>query len=171
MLMDVNKINTFRLKIKYPDGSEIEIEGTKEFIDEEKTKLLEILGKKEPDITEKTFKDTILNIIDFKSDIAYIKTRNPDLDIQSASLILILSYCTIQDIEKVSAIKLSKSLKISGYSPKRLDRILISMIKEKTIISYGTKRNREYSLTEKGRTKAIIKLKNLSKLTKLNNQF
>lgn len=163
MSMDVNKINNYKLRIRYPDGSEIELEGTKEFIDEEKTKILEILGKKEPEITEKTFKDTILNIIDFKSDIAYIKTRNPDVDVQSAALILMLSYCTIQEREKVSAIKLSKSLKLSGYNPKRLDRTLISMIKEKTLISYGTKRNREYLLTEKGRTKAIIKLKNLSK--------
>ncbi|MEF3279466.1 MAG: hypothetical protein K6357_00645 [Elusimicrobiota bacterium] len=160
--MDVNNYNKYRIKLRYPDGLEFEVEGTKEFVVEQKNEILSLAGRIKDAKKRDNISETISKIIDFKSNIPYIKIRLPELDQEMAFLIILCGYKLLQNLSEVSAISLSKALKLSGYSPKRLDRIARELIKDKSIDSYGSKRSRSYSITERGLTKAAIKLFNIS---------
>jgi hypothetical protein len=159
-------VDNFRLRFKYPDGIEFEIEGSKDFIAEQKSELLSLISSKATANNNKkmakTMEKTLLELIDFKNNIPYIKKRLPELDTGMAILILLLSYRTVQKIDDIKAINLSKSLKLSGYNPKRIDRVISPMINDLTVTAYGTRRNRTYSISEKGTTKATVKLFNLN---------
>ena len=160
--------NNYRIKIKYPTGFEIEIEGSKDFVLNQKNEILnnEILNKLK--ISEKTSKEittrkeSIKKLMDIKNNIPYLKLRIPELDIQSVALIVLTAYKDLFSQESVSAITLSKSLKLSGYITKRLDRIMLNLIKENEVISIGSKRKRFYSLTDKGLALATVKIHNIT---------
>jgi hypothetical protein len=158
--------NNCRIKIKYPNGFEIEIEGSKEFVLNQKKQILtETImsqdSKKEPE----NRKNSIKKLIDIKNDIPYIKIRSPDIDIQSAILIILTAYKDLFNQSSINAIKLSKSIRLSGYILKRIDRTVINLIKENKIESFGTKRKRTYSITDKGLAAATIKIYNLTEKT------
>jgi hypothetical protein len=160
----MNDNNNCRIKIKYPNGFEIEIEGSKDFVLKQKNELLSEASLSKEENLEKilTRKKSIEKLIDIQNNIPYIKIRVPDLDIQLATLILLTAYKDLYNEDSVSAITLSKSLKLSGYIPKRIDRALTGLIKEKKIISIGTKRKRIYKITDKGLTTSSIKIHNLT---------
>ena|GEM_PF-3699240 len=164
MSMSVDNNNKYRIKIRYPEGTELEIEGSEKFIIEQKKEILKEFGKMPNTITEtQDLEKSMRKIIDFKDNMPYIKTRFLDLDIKMAILIILTAYKVIQKIFSISAIELSKSIKISGYAPKRIDREAISLIKDSSIRAEGTKRNRKYTLTDIGFTKASVKIFNIEK--------
>lgn len=166
MYMNVNNYpEKYRIKIKYPDGFEIEIEGNRDFIKEYEEKILNRTHSESANITElKSQKREYLysRIIDFKNNIPYIKLKIPELDIQMAILIILTSNRIFHKSDITSALNLSKSLKLSGYNPKRIDRYINNLIKNKDVEAYGTKRNRAYSITDKGDSKATIKVLNIT---------
>ena len=67
------------------------------------------------------------------------------------------------DGQEISALTLSKAVKVSGYAPERLDRVLVKAIKEGLILASGTKRNRAYQITDKGLEIAWLKAAKLAK--------
>lgn len=165
MNMGVDKnVENCRIKLRYPDGIELEIEGPKEFVIEQKKELIyEIRPEINKKLTEKPKKleDSLGKIMDFKQNIPYIKLRLTDLDTKMAILIILTAFKKTQNINSVTAITLSKALRLSGYQPKRIDREIAPLIKDKTIIARGTKRTREYAITEKGLTKSAVKIFNI----------
>ena len=157
--------NNCRIKIKYPDGFEIEIEGSKDFVLNQKNELINRITtsqKSNNDELNITRKESLKKLIDIKNNIPYIKLRIPELDTQLAALIILTAYYDLFNQENISAINLSKSLKLSGYIPKRLDRLLLNLIREKKIVSIGSKRKRVYKITDKGLTTSTIKIHNLT---------
>lgn len=88
----------------------------------------------------------------------HIILRRKDKTISSAmaALIILGAAQILTNTPKMSALELSRSLKLSGYlkENERLDRILTPEIRLSCLVYDGSKRNREYMLTQIGMAKA-----------------
>lgn len=157
--------NRLRLRIKYPSGAEFEAEGSEVFIMEQKKAFEEILYKDRkneqqikkypPDIEKENIWQKVVSYKD--SNIPYIPLKIQGMKANSAALIIIAALKIMKNIEEISAIKLSKALKLSGFSPKRLDRELSYELKTGMLSALGTKRNRVYKINPKGIEEAYLK--------------
>ena len=85
-----------------------------------------------------------------------IRRKDKSLNAALAALIILGSAKMLRNSSKMSALELSKSMKLSGYlkDNERLDRVLSAEIKEGAIVYEGSKRNRDYIITQSGTAKA-----------------
>jgi len=85
-----------------------------------------------------------------------LRRKVRDLKPGIAALITLAAAKMLAGITKMSALELSKSLKMSGYlkPTERLDRIIAPEIKAGTLFFEGSKRNREYMISQTGTAKA-----------------
>ena len=85
-----------------------------------------------------------------------LRRKVKDLKPNLAALITLAAAKMLAGIKKMSALELSKSLKMSGYlkPTERLDRVIASEIKAGTLFFEGSKRNREYMISQTGTAKA-----------------
>lgn len=85
-----------------------------------------------------------------------LRRKVKDLKPNLAALITLAAAKMIGGITKMSALELSKSLRLSGYlkGDERLDRILAPEIKAGTLFFEGSKRKREYIISQTGTAKA-----------------
>ena len=184
--------NHIRLRIKTPAGAEFEAEGPEDFIISEKEDFLQKFTKEEPNseqqkqgnspqnlppnlvqkensqwinITENNWK-AITQIT--QDDILFLKIKPFNLKADEAALIILASEKQLRNNTEISAINLSKSIKLSGFNPNRIDRLLLKYIKSELITAAGTKRNRSYIITKKGLEKAGIQVYNITKTTGQN---
>lgn len=86
-----------------------------------------------------------------------MRRKDKNIKSSSAALIILGAAKVLKNQDGLSALELSKSLKLSGYlkGDTRLDRAISAEIKEAYIIFEGSKRNRLYRLTQKGLAKAF----------------
>lgn len=85
-----------------------------------------------------------------------LRRKIKDLKPGIAALITLAAAKMLAGITKMTALELSKSLRMSGYlkGGERLDRILTAEIKAGTLFFEGSKRNREYIISQTGTAKA-----------------
>ena len=85
-----------------------------------------------------------------------LRRKVRDLKPGIAALITLAAAKMLAGITKMSALELSKSLKMSGYlkPTERLDRIIAPEIKAGTLFFEGSKRRREYMISQTGTAKA-----------------
>ena len=85
-----------------------------------------------------------------------LRRKVKDLKPGIAALITLAAAKMLAGITKMTALELSKSLKMSGYlkPTERLDRIIAPEIKAGTLFFEGTKRRREYMISQTGTAKA-----------------
>ncbi len=85
-----------------------------------------------------------------------LRRKVKDLKPGIAALITLAAAKMLAGITKMTALELSKSLRMSGYlkGGERLDRILTAEIKAGTLFFEGSKRNREYIISQTGTAKA-----------------
>lgn len=85
-----------------------------------------------------------------------IRRKDKSLTAADAALIILGAAKIFRNASKMSALELSKSLKLSGYlkGNERLDRILAPEIKDSRLVYEGSKRNRDYMITQSGTAKA-----------------
>lgn len=164
-------MDKYKLRLKHPSGAEFEAEGPEEFILSEKRKFL---NKFEADSDNKeilkppantrgkthTFWETI---VENRDNLYILKAKSPKIRAIEAALIIISADQANGQNGKISAINLSKSLRISGYEPERLDRLLSKKLKLGEIIASGSKRNRLYKLNQKGIQNAYQAIQKLKK--------
>ena len=162
----------YKLRIKHPSGAEFEAEGSEDFVLSEKHEFFSKLPNHEPadkqPIAISPDKANVhafwQKIVENKDNNLYIlKAKSPEISPVEASMIIISSSQASGQAGKISAISLSKSLKISGYEPERLDRLLSKKIKQGEIIASGSKRNRLYKLTQAGSQSAYLAIQKLKK--------
>ncbi len=91
----------------------------------------------------------------FKQNILVLTIKSPEIAKSQAPLLIIAAAQNLGSLREYPAIRLSKSMKASGYLPERLDRLLIQSIKEGRITASGMKRNRSYRLTPRGLAEAF----------------
>lgn len=78
------------------------------------------------------------------------------LTAQEAALLLLAGARVLLKKPSYAALHLSKSMRKSGYSEGRLDRLLLQDIKNGHLTSDGSKRSRSYRLTNEGFAKAYV---------------
>ena len=85
-----------------------------------------------------------------------IRRKIKDLKPNLAALITLAAAKMLAGVTKMTALELSKSMRLSGYlkGDERLDRILAPEIKAGTMFFEGSKRNREYMISNTGTAKA-----------------
>lgn len=86
-----------------------------------------------------------------------IRRKDKNIKPQGAALIILGAAKVLKEGAQMTALELSKSMKLSGYlkENERLDRVLGPEIKESCIMYEGSKRNRVYRITQKGMAKAF----------------
>lgn len=151
---------------------EFEAEGDKEFIENQKQEFFSLSSgsKKEfkklqdlsaKDLQEYTYKleeRTIAKmwqkLTDTKNGYAILYQKHKMA--QNSALLILGASKYLLNKNELSALMLSKCLKKSGHITSRLDRVLNDYIEDNIIVSKGTKRNRRYSLSQKGFAKALV---------------
>ncbi|MCG2725613.1 MAG: hypothetical protein L6420_05030 [Elusimicrobia bacterium] len=163
-------MDKYRLRIKHPSGAEFEAEGSEDFIASEKHDFLSKFDRQsshrqslESSLKEDKSHAFWQNIVESRDNLYILKAKSPEISPIEASLIIISASQATGQNDKISAINLSKSLKISGYEPERLDRLLSKKIKQGEIIASGSKRNRLYKLNQKGIQNAYMAIQKLKK--------
>ncbi len=158
-----------RLRLKLPDGSEFEAEGSQEFVRAERLEFLSNpkppaaaqIGR--PDSQEPTIAWEA--IIERKGHNAYLRAKLPaDRPQKDACLVLMAASGKLLHQPKPTAAQLAKWLRISGYPVQRMDRALQEAIAQGEILSSGSRRARRYELTGPGRIKAYLLAHQLSTL-------
>lgn len=178
--MDDNKDN-YKLRIKHPSGAEFEAVGPENFILEQKKDFIVRFGSAAaPEAETETghapiplegLKRNVWDeIIDFKEGVPFIPLKTPELKTGLACLIIMAGFRALKKEESISAIKLSRAIKLSGFNPKRLDREISKEMREGAVSAFGTRRNRTYRINQKGVEEAYLKtLKILKKANEDRN--
>ncbi|MEW5951403.1 MAG: hypothetical protein GX447_08620 [Elusimicrobia bacterium] len=174
MSVNNNDNKKAKLRIKLPPGAEFEAEGSEDFVLNQKEAFLQAIREpfSQANNTENQNaglsiipQETALNeaksiwqaVVSFDKDIPYIIKKTSSLKPYEAALILMAAQRAVKNIEELSAINLSKGLKLSGLKAERIDRELSSLIKENKISAFGFKRSRSYKINQKGIQDAYLK--------------
>lgn len=158
-------IESKRLRLRFPDGSEFEAAGSDEFIHEHLNKFIE--RRSAPlEIKESRANAEIQNnepqilwdeiIESGKKDILLRAKLGRPGDKKEACLILIAASHQLLGNPKPSAIELARWLRKSGYPLLRIDRILQDAATQGEILASGSRRSRRYELSPKGKIKALL---------------
>lgn len=101
-----------------------------------------------------------------------IRRKDKNLKPSAAALIILGAAKVLKNNPSLSALELSKSLKLSGYlKDSRLDRAIATEVKDSAIVFEGSKRNRFYSLTQKGLAKAFTTAEKILLAEDKQNRF
>lgn len=153
-----------RIRLRLPDGTELEAEGSPEFVRQESRELLEGLRKSppktpsadapevfgQPNIAWDSITETHGRNIQLRAKLAAAKSE------KDACLVLLAASQKILNQPKPTATQLAKWLRSSGYPIIRMDRALQDGVTQGEILSSGSRRARRYELTAPGRLKAFI---------------
>ena len=156
----------YKLRIKHPSGAEFEAEGPAEFIQTEKEGFLNRLtptSGEQPKHHEAAQDGSVWSALaEAKNGLLILRNKHPNLKAGDAALLLLAAEMQLNGRESVSAIALSTAIKISGYVPERIDRLLTKANREGLVKASGTKRNRAYQITDKGRERAWLEARKLT---------
>ncbi len=154
---------TCRLKLRLPNGAEMEAEGGAEFVAGERREFAAMLsprtdgsgpasadaagGPLEPpweDITE-----TRAGNIQLRAKLGGDKTE------RDACIVLIAASRSLLRTPKPTAAQIARWLRMSGYPISRVDRTISAAISKGEILASGSRRARRYELSGPGLAKAF----------------
>jgi hypothetical protein len=153
-----------KLRLRLQNGMEFEVEGNREFVQSQREAFL-IMAKQA--VLEKNGTDHAQNgkknqetplfdwaeLVESKNGVIYLRTKSPDIGAAETALLILAAWAQSGN-RSMDALKLAKSIKKSGFSRGRLDRILNEDIRQARIIPAGTKRARHYRLSQEGLARA-----------------
>lgn len=159
-----------KLRIKFSDGTELEAEGTPEFIASERREFLGGLqSPRRPSTTaplkpgrdiEPAWRDLIegrgAGVIQLRAKLGGGRSE------MEACLILIAASRKLLRQPKPTAAQLARWLRASGYPIKRVDRVIQRAIDRGDILASGSRRGRRYELSGPGLAKAFNLAQELS---------
>ncbi|MEK7859272.1 MAG: hypothetical protein AAB320_09045 [Elusimicrobiota bacterium] len=163
--------NQHRLRLKLPDGSELEAEGSADFVKGERQEFLTRntsvtgapsqgspapAGLREPEIAWETITERKGRHLQLRAKLAGPKTE------KDACLVLLAASQKLLNDPKPTASQLAKWLRASGYPIQRMDRALHEALIGGELLSSGSRRARRYELTAPGRLQALILAERLS---------
>jgi len=136
--------NRFKIRIRHPSGAEFEAEGQADIVLSQKSLFMEEITRNGESIIQ--WQD----LAEVREGLCVLSVKGPKLGKNDAALLILAAGRQLKSANECSAIGLVKSLKASGYQPKRLDRLLSLEIREGKILALGSKRNRRYRLSSTG---------------------
>lgn len=153
--------NPHRVRLRLPNGAELEAEGDAEFVKNERAEFLlrqtpvsgtaPVGPQKEPRVEWTA-------VVEAKAGGLTLRGKIPGGDKagRDACLVLLLAADRLLSLPKPTATLLAKWLRSSGYPIGRMDRTLADAIAQGELLSTGSRRSRRYELTAAGRLKALL---------------
>lgn len=158
-----------RLRMRWPDGAELEVEGSAEFIRAERQEFLAgrtrtatpgEAGASGPGSQPLIGWETIT---ERKGRQIQLRAKLQGKSEKDACLVLLAASHKLLNEPKPTAGQLAKWLRGSGYPVPRMDRALQDAVASGEILSSGSRRARRYELTAHGRLKAYVLAEQLTK--------
>ena len=153
-------MNPHRVRLKLPNGAELEVEGDAEFVRQEReefvlrqTPLAAAAGgaQREPRVEWNAVVETRSGGLTLRG-----KILGGDKAGKDACLVLLMASERLLNQPKPTATVVAKWLRASGYPIGRMDRTLQDAISQGELLSSGSRRSRRYELTATGKIKALL---------------
>jgi hypothetical protein len=153
-------MNPHRVRLKLPNGAELEAEGDAEFVRQERLEFVlqqtpvagaAAEGSREPRVDWNA-------VVEAKSGGLTLRGKIPggDKGGKDACLVLLMASDRLLSQPKPTAAMLGKWLRASGYPVGRMDRTLQDAVSQGELLSSGSRRSRRYELTASGKIKALL---------------
>ncbi len=151
-----------RVRLKLPNGAELEAEGDAEFVRQEReefvlrqTPLSNRPGDAGPHREPKVDWSAV---VEAKSGGLTLrgKIQGGDKAGKDACLVLLMASERLLSQPKPTATTVAKWLRASGYPIGRMDRTMQDAISQGELLSSGSRRSRRYELTATGKIKALL---------------
>lgn len=149
-----------RIRLKLPNGAELEAEGDAEFVKQERAEFIlrqtpinESLPtgpQREPRVDWGAVVETKNRRLTLRGKILGDKTGT------DACLVLLIASEKLLNQPKPTAALLAKWLRASGHPVGRMDRTLQDAVAQGELLSSGSRRSRRYELTASGKIKALL---------------
>ena len=152
-----------RVRLKLPNGAELEAEGDAEFVRQERadfilrqTPVTAAGGAQEQPGREPRVEWSA--VVEARGGGLTLRGKIPggDKGGKDACLVLIMASERLLSQPKPTATMLAKWLRTSGYPVGRMDRTLQDAISQGELLSSGSRRSRRYELTATGKIKALL---------------
>ena len=152
-----------RVRLKLPNGAELEAEGEAEFVRREREEFLirqtpvsgpetGVAGPtREPRVDWNAVVEARSGGLTLRGKIAGGDKAGKD-----ACLTLLMASDKLLSQPKPTSAMLAKWLRTSGYPVGRMDRMLQDAISQGELLSTGSRRSRRYELTASGKIKALL---------------
>ncbi|MEQ1919226.1 MAG: hypothetical protein ABL955_08510 [Elusimicrobiota bacterium] len=154
-------MNPHRVRLKLPNGAELEVEGDAEFVRHEREEFIlrqtPVSGaaaegpQREPRVEWNA-------VVEAKSGGLTLrgKIQGGDKAGKDACLVLLMASERLLSQPKPTATMVAKWLRASGYPIGRMDRTLQDAIAQGELLSSGSRRSRRYELTATGKIRALL---------------
>lgn len=153
-------MNPHRVRLRLPNGAELEAEGDAEFVRQEREEFVlrqtpvEAAapgGRAEPRVDWNA-------VVEARSGGLTLRGKIPGGDKagRDACLVLLMGSERLLSQPKPTATLLAKWLRASGYPVGRMDRTLQDAVNQGELLSTGSRRSRRYELTAAGKIKALL---------------
>jgi hypothetical protein len=159
-------MNPHRVRLKLPNGAELEAEGDAEFVKAERAEFVlrqtplepaAAAGLREPRVDWNA-------VVEARAGGLTLRGKIPggDKGGKDACLVLLMASERLLSLPKPTATLLAKWLRASGYPLGRMDRTLQDAMNQGELLSSGSRRSRRYELTAAGKIKALLLAESLT---------
>ncbi len=154
-------MNPHRVRLKLPNGAELEAEGDAEFVRAERAEfvLRQTPVEAAPGTGPQREPRVDWNaVVEARSGGLTLRGKIPggDKGGKDACLVLLMASERLLSLPKPTATSLAKWLRASGYPVGRMDRVLLDAVNQGELLSSGSRRARRYELTAAGKIKALL---------------
>ncbi|MDX6767930.1 MAG: hypothetical protein SF051_00235 [Elusimicrobiota bacterium] len=152
-----------RVRLKLPNGAELEAEGDADFVRKEREDF--IIRNSTPEAasaaTMTAGREPRVDwnaVVEARSGGLTLRGKIPGGDKagKDACLVLLMASERLLSQPKPTATMLAKWLRASGYPLGRMDRTLQDAVNQGELLSSGSRRSRRYELTATGKMKALL---------------
>lgn len=150
-----------RVRLKLPNGAELEAEGDAEFVRREREEFVlrqtPVAGagpegpQREPQVDWNAVVEAKGGGLTLRG-----KILGGDKVGKDACMVLLMASERLLNLPKPTATVVAKWLRASGYPIGRMDRTLQDAIAQGELLSSGSRRSRRYELTAAGKIKALL---------------
>lgn len=154
-------MNPHRVRLKLPNGAELEAEGDAEFVRKEREEFVLRQTPLEPAPGAGPQREPRVDwnaVVEAQSGGLTLRGKIPGGDKagKDACLVLLMASDRLLSQPKPTATLLGKWLRASGYPVARMDRTLQDAVNQGELLSSGSRRSRRYELTAAGKIKALL---------------
>lgn len=165
-----------RVRLKLPNGAELEAEGDAEFVRHEREEFLlrqTQVSSASPEGPRKEPRIDWNAVVEAKKGGLLLRSKIPGGDKagKDACLVLLMASDRLLSQPKPTAAMVARWLRASGYPIGRMDRTLQDSMTQGELLSSGSRRSRRYELTATGKLKALLLSERLTAAVLGQNSF
>ena len=150
-----------RVRLKLPNGAELEVEGDAEFVRREREEFVLRQTPAAAGAADTPGREPRVDwnaVVEAKSGGLVLRGKIPEGDKagRDAALVLLIASEKLLSQPKPTSAMLAKWLRASGYPVGRMDRTLQDAMAQGELLSSGSRRSRRYELTASGKIKGLL---------------